>query len=76
MPGDTYRALPQFARGFALFHKAPFLSGDRIRIHALGEMVDGAPGDRIAYAGIEIKFFATGGEAGRNGVFKSGEDSP
>src|SRR3569833_3899379 len=40
-------ALPQFAGGFALLDEAPFLSGDGARIHALGEMIDRAAGDRV-----------------------------
>ncbi len=42
------RALPQLSRGFALLDEAPFLRGDRAGIHAIGEMVHSAAGDRIA----------------------------
>src|SRR3979411_1056034 len=42
------RALPQFAGGFALFHETPLLGGDSARVHAIGKMVHGAAGDRIA----------------------------
>ena len=43
------RALPQFARGLALLDEHPFLGGDRAGIHPVGEVIDGAAGDRIAF---------------------------
>ena len=46
----SQRALPQLSRGFALPDEAPFLSGDCSGVHPVGEMVDRASGDRIAFS--------------------------
>src|SRR6478752_7355708 len=43
------RAFPQFPGGLTLPDEAPFLRGDRARIHPVGKMVHGAAGDRIAF---------------------------
>jgi hypothetical protein len=43
------RALPELAGGFAFLDEHPFLRGDGARIHPVGEVVDGAAGDRIAF---------------------------
>src|SRR5882757_10222066 len=43
------RTLPKFAGGLALFDENPLLRGDRAGVHAVGELVDGAAGDRIAF---------------------------
>ncbi len=42
-------AFPQLPGGFALFNENPLLRGDGAGIHAVGQMVDGAAGDRIAF---------------------------
>src|SRR6266852_1684363 len=44
------RAFPQLPRGFALLDEAPLLRGNGAGVHAIGEMIDGATGDRIAFA--------------------------
>jgi hypothetical protein len=43
------RALPQLPGRFTLLDETPLLGGDRAGVHAIGEMVDGAAGDRIAF---------------------------
>ena len=43
------RALPQVARALALGDEAPVLRGDRTRIPARSEVVDGAAGNRVAF---------------------------
>jgi hypothetical protein len=43
------RALPQLPGRFPLLDETPLLGGDRAGVHAIGEMVDGAAGDRIAF---------------------------
>ncbi len=44
------RTLPQLAGGLALFDEAPVLHHDRAGIHAVGEVIDRAARDRIAFA--------------------------
>src|SRR5260370_39618072 len=44
------RAFPQLPRSFALFDETPLLRADGAGAPAVGEMVDGAAGDRIAFA--------------------------
>ena len=48
-PHQGERTFPQFARGLALSDEAPVLRGDRARIPAVGEVIDGAARDRIAF---------------------------
>src|SRR5712671_7054296 len=43
------RALPQLPGGLALLDENPLLRGNGAGIHAVGEMVYGAAGDRIAF---------------------------
>src|SRR3984957_4323822 len=43
------RTLPQLPCRLALFDEAPFLRGDGAGIHAVGEVIDGAARDRIAF---------------------------
>src|SRR6202035_5600279 len=43
------RTLPQLPRRLALFDETPFLRGDGAGIHAVGEMVERAARDRIAF---------------------------
>src|ERR1700722_16493657 len=43
------RTLPQLPCRLALFDETPLLGGDGAGIHAVGEVVDGAAGDRIAF---------------------------
>src|SRR5665213_2369285 len=50
LPERRQRSFPQLPRGLALLDEDPFLGGDRAGIHAIGEMIDGAAGDRIAFA--------------------------
>ena len=39
----------KFPRGLALLDEDPFLGGDRAGIHPVGEVIDGAAGDRVAF---------------------------
>src|SRR5436190_14660226 len=41
------RAFPESARGLSLSDEHPLLRGDGAGIHPVGEVVDGATGDRI-----------------------------
>src|SRR6266850_4574594 len=43
------RALPELARGLSLPDEYPLLRGDGAGIHPVGEVVDGAARDRIAF---------------------------
>src|SRR5579864_9269579 len=43
------RTLPEFAGGLALLDEAPVLGGDGAGVHAVGEVIDRAAGDRIAF---------------------------
>src|SRR5690242_6787996 len=45
----SQRALPELARGLTFLDEYPFLRGDGARIHPVGEVVDSAAGDRIAF---------------------------